>query len=88
MNFDLARRILREVEQCADGSLPLRGRRMVHEAQLMEEEGWVRLSEHSGHGARAVARLTEAGKRVSSLFRDDAVAQRLRDAFSRPAASS
>lgn len=88
MNLDLARRILREVEQCSDGALPLRGRRMVYEAELMEEEGWVQLSEHPVKGSTTVARLTEAGKRVSGLFKADAVAQRLRDAFSRPVPSS
>ncbi len=88
MNFDVARMILSAVAERSDGCLKLRDHHMVREARLMQEEGWIQLSDQSTEGSGIVARLTEAGLRISRLFRDDAVAQRLRDAFSRPPSSA
>lgn len=87
MNLDVARMILSAVAERSDGCLKLRDRRMLHEARLMQDEGWIQLTDHSDEGSGVGARLTEAGLRISRLFRDDAVAQRLRDAFLPPPSS-
>ncbi len=81
MNFDLARQILRAAEAEPDGCLKLRGRTMVREAELMQKEGWLQLADLSRHRSGAIARLTDAGQRVNRLFKKEAIAQRLRDAF-------
>ncbi|HEY3661601.1 MAG TPA: hypothetical protein VGL24_00435 [Chthoniobacterales bacterium] len=81
MNLTFARQILQAAEMNPDGRLELHGRKMRHEAELMEEAGWLELTKPKGARSALVARLTETGRRVSGLFRDDAVAQRLRDAF-------
>ncbi|HEY1583169.1 MAG TPA: hypothetical protein VGF73_08725 [Chthoniobacterales bacterium] len=81
MNLKLARKILAAAAAQPGGCLKLRGRTMVHEARMMEEEGWLQLAGATSHGSTAVATLTEMGRRVGGLFKDEAIADRLRSAF-------
>ncbi len=86
MNLKLARQILQAVEAKPDGILELHGREIRHEAALMKEIGWLELTKTGGARSHIMARVTESGHKVSLLFNDDAVAQRLRNAFMRPSA--
>lgn len=81
MNLKLARQILHAAEAKPDGILELHGREIRHEAELMKEIGWLELTKTGGARTEIVARVTESGHQVSRLFQDDAIAQRLRDAF-------
>ncbi len=81
MNLTIARQILKAAEADPNGWLVVRGRKMRHEAELMRDAGWVELTKSKGARATMMAHLTEAGRRVSRLFRDDATAQRLLRAF-------
>ena len=81
MNLSFAREILCAVEAEPGGCLSLHGRKMRHEAALMAEAGWLVLAKTAGARSTIVARLTESGHKVSRLFREEAIAQRLRDAF-------
>lgn len=81
MNLDLARQILGAAAEHSDGCIKLRGRELLHEATLMQEEGWLQLTKLPEDQATVLARLTETGQRVCRLFQDDAIAQRLRNAF-------
>lgn len=80
MNLELTRKILGAIEARPDGCLQLRARQKLREAEFMRAQGWIQLSTIPGKGV--VARMTDAGERISRLFKDEAVAQRLRDAFS------
>ncbi len=85
MNLILARQILRSVSAHPDGCLEVHGRKMLHEVRAMKDAGWLELSKAEGtRRGTTSARLTEVGQRVNLLFQDDAVAQRLRDAFMAP----
>ena len=81
MNLNLAREILKAAEATPDGCLEVHGRRMLHAAALMRDAGLLELAKPAGARSTTVARITASGHRVSQLFRDDAIAQRLRDAF-------
>ena len=81
MNLKLARQILKAAEATPDGCLEVHGRQMLHAAALMRDAGLLDLAKTAGARSTTVARVTESGHRVSQLFRDDAVAQRLCAAF-------
>ena len=81
MNLTLAKQILKAVEAEPDGYFKVYGRKMRHEAKLMQEAGWLKLTRANGTRSAIMARVTETGHRVSRLFRDDAVTQRLHDVF-------
>ena len=80
MNLAVVRTIFCAME--ARGSVRLRAEVKVREAKLMQAQGWVELSKPLREGAGVTARLTSAGEHISCLFKDEAIAQRLRDAFS------
>jgi hypothetical protein len=84
MNLKLATEILQTVEAQPNGVLRIRGRKMRHEAELMREAGWLELATASGAHWWLTARATAAGHTISELFRQEAIAQRLRDAFTPP----
>ena len=81
MNLEVAKEILQAVEAQPNGVLRIRGRKMRHEAELMREAGWLELAAGSGARSWLTARATAAGHQISQLLRKEAVAQRLRDAF-------
>lgn len=81
MNLNLAKQILKAAEAEPEGCFKVFGRKMRHEAALMREAGWLELTKTAGGRSLVVARVTENGHRVSRLFQEDAIAQRLRDAF-------
>ncbi|MEO7725220.1 MAG: hypothetical protein ABIU29_11145 [Chthoniobacterales bacterium] len=81
MNFKLARQILEAAEAAPDGTLELHGLEIRQQAALMKEIGWLELTMTNGARSPIIASVTDAGHQVSRLFRDDAVAQRLCDAF-------
>jgi hypothetical protein len=81
MNLEVAKEILQAVEAQPNGVLRIRGRKMRHEAELMREAGWLELAAASGARSWLTARATAAGHQISQLLRKEAVAQRLRDAF-------
>ena len=84
MNLEMAKEILHAVEAQPNGVLRIHGRKMRHEAELMREAGWLDLATASGAHWWLTARATAAGHRISDLFRKEAIAQRLRDAFTPP----
>ncbi len=81
MNLKLARQILQAAEAAPDGRLELHGREIRHQAALMKEIGWLEVARTNGARSGMIASVTEAGHQVGLLFQDDAVAQRLCDAF-------
>ncbi|MEO8044208.1 MAG: hypothetical protein ABI674_04825 [Spartobacteria bacterium] len=81
MNLILATEILKAAEADPTGCLEVHGRKMLHEAALMRDAGWLELAKTAGAHSTTVARVTETGHQISRLFQADAVAQRLRDAF-------
>ena len=81
MNLNLAKEILKAAEAEPNGCLEVHGRKMLHEAALMRDAGWLVLAKTAGARSTTIARVTESGHQVSRLFQADAVAQRLRDAF-------
>ncbi len=86
MNLKLARQILHAIEANSDGILELHGREIRHEAELMREIGWLELTKTASPRSQITARVTASGHKVSLLFNEDAVAQRLNNVFMRPAA--
>ena len=81
MNLKIAKQILHAVETAPTGYLELHGREIRHEAALMKDLGWLELTKTAGSRSAIAASLTEAGRRVSQLFQDGAIAQRLSKAF-------
>ncbi|MEO7167335.1 MAG: hypothetical protein ABI787_05800 [Spartobacteria bacterium] len=81
MDFNFDRKILQAVTQQPDGILKLRDHQMLREARLMKNAGWLLLTRVPGERSAVAAHLTDAGRKLSRLFQDDAVAQRLRAAF-------
>ena len=84
MNLTLAKQILNAIEAEPDGCLRMQGRKVRHEAELMQEAGWLELTRSNGARSAIEAHVTEAGHQVSRLFREDATAQRLLRAFMPP----
>jgi hypothetical protein len=81
MNLTLARKILHAAAAEPGGCLKLRGRKKIQEARMMEEQGWLQVADATVHGSAAIAILTDMGRRVGGLLRDEAIAERLQKAF-------
>jgi len=81
MNLTLARKILHAAAAKPDGCVKLRGRKKIQEARMMEEQGWLQFADATVPGSAAIATLTDMGRLVGGLFRDEAIAERLRKAF-------
>jgi hypothetical protein len=81
MNLTLARKILHAAAAKPGGCLKLRGRKKIQEARMMEEQGWLQFADSTVHGSAAIATLTDMGRLVGGLLRDEAIEERLRKAF-------